>query len=105
MLICEALNVAMTEQLATSLHGAGRTTQSALIRDVPTYHISTQAVAELAREAAVGELVLTHLIPQIPNDPAREAQFVAGMREVYGGPITVARDTMRRPVVAKQVTG
>ncbi|MFN0095599.1 MAG: MBL fold metallo-hydrolase, partial [Dehalococcoidia bacterium] len=95
MLVCEAINTALIEAWATGLHAGGRTNQAELLRDVPSYHIPTLTVAEVARDCGVGELVLTHLIPPVPADSAREAVFVAGMQAIYPGPIRVARDGMR----------
>jgi ribonuclease Z len=66
-----------------------------MMSDVPEYHINTQQVAALAKQAGVGELVLTHIIPPVPNDTARENDFMAGMSDVYGGSIRMARDTQR----------
>ena len=43
----------------------------------------------------VGRLVLSHLLPNLPNDPAMEEQFAAGMSDIFPGPIQIARDTQR----------
>jgi len=77
------------------------TRESGLLSDVPSYHISTDEIAVLARDADVGELVLTHIIPPITNAPAQVEAFSAGMSDVYTGPIRVARDTERVPVVKR----
>ncbi len=98
MLVCEALNAGMLEQMIGMLKFAGRSREAALMEDVPSYHIATESVAKLAARAGVGEVVLSHLIPPIPNDTGREAEFMAGMAAVYGGPIRVARDMQRIPV-------
>ncbi|MDE3096684.1 MAG: MBL fold metallo-hydrolase [Chloroflexota bacterium] len=101
MLVCEALNVPMTEQRIAALKAAGMVRESALLADVPSYHIATDQVAALAREAGVGEVVLTHMIPPVANDPEQAAAFRAGMIDVYPGPIRVARDIERLPVVKR----
>lgn len=98
MLVCEALNAGMLEQVIAMLEFAGRSREAALMKDVPSYHIATPSVAQLAAQAGVGEVVLSHLIPPIPNEDGREAEFMAGMAAVYGGPIRVARDMQRIPV-------
>jgi ribonuclease Z len=97
MLVCEALNLAMLERTITALKQA-TPKQAGNLEDVPSYHISTMDVAELARDAGVGEVVLTHIIPTIASQDPMEAVFVQGMSDVYGGKITVARDTMRMTV-------
>lgn len=101
MLVCEALNVPMTEQRIAALKAAGMVRESALLADVPSYHIATDQVAALAREAGVGEVVLTHMIPPVTNDPGQASAFSAGMSDVYPGPIRVARDIERLPVVKR----
>jgi ribonuclease Z len=59
------------------------------------HHTSTIEVAEIARDAGVKKVVLTHLLPSIPPEEAREQHFIRGMSEVYSGPILVGRDGMR----------
>lgn len=101
MLVCEAMNVEMMTQLINGLRGAGRTREAGLMSDVPSYHIATTEIAKMAAGAGVGEVVLSHIIPPIPNDPAREASFMAGMSDLYRGPIRVARD-MQHIAVTKR---
>jgi ribonuclease Z len=97
MLVCEALNVAMLERTIAALK-PNAPNQAGNLEDVPSYHISTTEIAELARDAGVGEVVLTHIIPTIASQDAMEAMFIQGMADVYSGKITVARDTMRLTV-------
>lgn len=102
MFVCEALNLAMVEQLIAMLRGAGRAREAELMEDVPSYHFETKEIARMARDAEVGELVLSHVIPPVPNDAEREAAFMAGMSEIYSGRIHMARDMERIPVVARK---
>lgn len=101
MLVCEALNVEMVKQVIAMLKAGGREREAELMEDVPSYHIETAAIARLAREANVGQVVLSHIIPPLPNDAEREAAFMAGMSDVYGGPLRVARDMERIPVARR----
>lgn len=98
MLVCEALNLAMLKERMALVRQAGREHAAALFEDIPSYHIATADIARLALEAKVGELVLSHVIPPIPNEGPEVERFVAGMADVYGGPISVARDMQRLPV-------
>jgi ribonuclease Z len=97
MLICEALNAAILDRTITTLK-PNQPTQAANLEDVPSYHITTMEVAELAQAAGVREVVLTHLIPSVASQDAIEAAFVQGMSDIYGGRIRVARDTQRLAV-------
>lgn len=101
MLVCEALNGRLLEQMIAGLRAGGRLRDAGMLGDVPSYHIDTLDVARLAKEARVGEVVLSHLIPPIPNDDAREAVFAAGMSDIYPGPVRIARDTQRIPVAKR----
>ena len=101
MLVCEALNIPMLEQVQAMLRSSGREREAGLLGDVPSYHIATTEIADLARKAGVGEVVLSHIIPPIPNDTARETEFMEGMGERYSGPVRVARDMQRIPVTKR----
>lgn len=101
MLVCEAMNVPMMEQVQAMLRLAGRTREADLMGDVPSYHIATIEIAGLAAKAGVGEVVLSHIIPPIPNDSEQEKTFMEGMSALYGGPIRVARDMQRIPVTKR----
>ncbi|MBI5949447.1 MAG: MBL fold metallo-hydrolase [Chloroflexi bacterium] len=101
MLVCEAMSAPLMEQLISMLKLTGRNREAGLMGDVPSYHIDTGAIAKLARDAGVGEVVLSHIIPPIPNDAAQEAVFIAGMNDVYPGPVRIARDMQRIPVTKR----
>lgn len=98
MLVCEAMNVPMLEMRRDALRFMGRDLQASLFADIPSYHIPTGEVARLAKSAGVGKLVLSHLIPPIPNDGPEVQAFIQGMDEVFAGPIHVARDAEHIPV-------
>ncbi|HLZ69108.1 MAG TPA: MBL fold metallo-hydrolase [Dehalococcoidia bacterium] len=95
LLVCEALNLGMLEQNIAVLKASGNGRVAALLEDVPSYHAPTLAVATLARDAGVKRLVLSHVIPSVPNDGPLLAAFTAGMAEIYPGPISVAQDLQR----------
>ena len=103
MLVCEALNVPMLERTIAALKQSAPL-QAGNLQDVPSYHISTIEVAELARDAGVGELVLNHILPTSVSQDAMETAFVQGMAEIYEGRIRVARD-MQRLAVREQSSG
>jgi ribonuclease Z len=58
---------------------------------VPDYHASTPQAAEAAREAEVGALAITHVIPPLPLKGLEEI-FLADAAERYTGPLWLARD-------------
>lgn len=95
LLVCEAMNLAMLTERANALRVTGLTLQASLFEDVPSYHIPTEDVARLARDAGVRKVALSHLIPPIPNEGPAVTRFVEGMSDIYKGPIHVARDLER----------
>ncbi|THF85515.1 MBL fold metallo-hydrolase [Deinococcus sp. KSM4-11] len=62
------------------------------------YHTTTLEAAQIAQDAGVRHLVLTHHIPAPKRTPAAEASYTEGMAAVYAGRVTVGRDLMRLPV-------
>ncbi|MGH2609789.1 MAG: MBL fold metallo-hydrolase [Tepidiformaceae bacterium] len=95
LLVCEAMNLPMLNERIAAIRVMGRTVQARAMEDVPSYHIATEEVAKLARQAGVRKLALTHLIPPIPSEGPAVTQFVQGMSDLYAGPIHVARDCER----------
>ncbi|GGS06116.1 MBL fold metallo-hydrolase [Deinococcus sedimenti] len=69
--------------------------QAVQVTNPAKYHTTTLEAAQLARDAQVRHLVLTHHIPVPQATPAAEAAYTAGMAELYPGRITVGRDLMR----------
>ena len=70
-------------------------TTAGLLEDAISYHSGTTAMARLASDAGVAHLVLSHIIPAVPNEGPLVEQFTAGMSELYAGRITVGTDLMR----------
>ncbi|WP_079911875.1 MBL fold metallo-hydrolase [Paenibacillus sp. 32352] len=58
------------------------------------YHTTTLEAADIARQAGVKHLVLTHHIPAPEQNEPAEQEYIRGMNDIYNGPITVGRDLM-----------
>lgn len=65
--------------------------RSKILGDVPDYHATAPQAAEAAREAGVGALAITHVIPPLPLRGLEEI-FLADAAERYSGPLWLARD-------------
>jgi ribonuclease Z len=63
--------------------------------DVPDYHATTIDVAEMARDAGVKKVVLSHLIPPVPNEGPLTDAFIQGMSDIFSGEIVLGQDLMR----------
>jgi ribonuclease Z len=95
-LVCEAFNYELMDRRIGALKAMGQPHAAGLLTDAKDYHIQPREVAEVAAEAGVKRVIITHLIPPIaPSSEADLAEFTAGMSEVYGGEITVAADLDR----------
>ncbi len=93
LLVHEAVDMQMLHRVQPILNVADPR-RAAMLADVMEYHTSTTDVAEIARDAGVKKLVLTHLVPSIPPEETAEKNFVRGMAGIYNGPIIVGRDGM-----------
>jgi ribonuclease Z len=93
--VCEAINMSLMAALRQRMLDSGNEHAASMLGDVPDYHITTHDVAKTANTAGVKHLVLSHVLPPIPNDGPIVDAFVAGMKDIYDGPITVGRDLQR----------
>lgn len=91
LLVHEALApelVAIMEENADALNQPG---VARIFHDIPDYHTSPQAAADLASEADVGALALTHIIPPLPIS-ILEGPFLGDARRRFDGPLWIMRD-------------
>lgn len=91
LLVHEALNRDMVSLLATQVEASGNARLAKMARDTLTYHTSPVEAAELANEAHVKLLVLTHLVPPLPNAITRH-MFMRGVAAARGAGDTVLGD-------------
>ena len=69
----------------------GRRARHKILADVPDYHATAPQAADAAREAGVGALAITHIVPPLPLK-GLEAIFLADARERFTGPLWLAED-------------
>ncbi len=98
ILVCDSQNRAMMEVFEDNLRQAGNELQASLLLDAHTYHASTHEAAQVAREAGVKHLVLSHVMPPIPEQGPQVDAFAAGLAGIFEGQITVGRDLQRFPL-------
>jgi len=92
ILIHEAMNPSFMSIAGQELEKIDVPISAARISRIADVHTSTLDLAEIASDAQVGSLILTHLIPPIPDNFVARAAFTSGMSDVYEGNITVAND-------------
>jgi ribonuclease Z len=95
VLLSEALHLGMMQDRINFLRANGNERNAVMLGEACDYHAPTLDVAEMAREAGVPRLVLSHILPPIPDEGAPVEQFVAGMGDIFPGTIEVARDMQR----------
>src|SRR3990172_4205835 len=83
ILVCDSMNRGMMAALEDRLRGIGNPLQASLLADAHTYHASTEEAAEIAKDAGVRHLVLSHVMPSIL--PQQEAEFTAGLDRIFSG--------------------
>ncbi len=95
MLVSEALHLGMMQQRIDLARKNNNERMAQILEEACNYHAPTLEVAAMARDAGVGRLVISHLIPPIPDEGPLVAAFLAGMAEVYPGPLAIATDSER----------
>ena len=93
LLIHEALQPKLVALLTTALAAKGIANTAQITRDIQNYHTSPEQAADAARAAGVKQLLLTHLVPQMPYRFAYPA-FLGDAAQHFSGPITLGEDGM-----------
>ncbi len=95
ILIHEATNKQLVENVARVAErnlGKQGAVMAARFRAVIQHHSSPVDAAEVARDAGVASLVITHVIPGIPDNFIMKGIFLTGVSDIYKGPIAVTKD-------------
>lgn len=105
LLVHEALNPAMVGTLTRAAEKANRPRMVKITRDILDYHTSPLQAAEIARDADVGHLLLTHIVPPLPV-AVMEKLFLKGVQEVYDKGVTVGKDgtLVSLPTKTREIT-
>jgi len=88
LLVHEALAPAMVEMLAAALDQTGNQRAGTMARQVIAYHTTPVEAAEIAKEAGVKLLVLTHEVPPLRNALMRK-MFMRDVRGARGDGDTI----------------
>jgi len=102
ILVHEAVNPQLVQMTITRLRAQNNVRAAVMSEEMIEYHTPTIQVAEIARDAGVRKLVLTHLVPSIPVADQADQMFIQGMSEIYKGQIVVGRDGMVVEVATSQ---
>lgn len=91
LLVHEALASELVNILTRAAEAVGNARVATITRDILDYHTSPVQAAEIAQAAGARHLLYYHIVPQLPVW-LLERRFVAGVDDVYDGPVTVGRD-------------
>lgn len=105
LLIHEALSVELVQKLQEAAIKANKPKLGQIFLDIQNYHTTPVEVAELAQEAQVGAVVLSHIVPPLPLPPMKEI-FLGNAPKVFKGPFRIGEDGdfISLPPGSKEVT-
>jgi ribonuclease Z len=101
MLVHEALEREIFGRAIAVANKLGLARLAKLAKDATEYHTTPLEAAEVARDAGVHTLVLSHMVPGPPNW-ILERRFTRGMSDVFKGEIVAGRDGMKFTLTAKE---
>ncbi|WP_310474501.1 MBL fold metallo-hydrolase, partial [Sandarakinorhabdus sp.] len=91
VLVHEALQPRLVAAITRGLQNANQPRTAQITRDILNYHATPEQAATAAAQAGVQMLMLTHIVPQVPNR-FFEAAFLGDAPQRFSGPIRMARD-------------
>jgi ribonuclease Z len=92
VLVSEVFNYNLMDRRITLLKATSNDLAAGLLGDAKSYHIPPKDVAEVAAQAGVKQLILTHFIPPVATGAEEMQEFVAGMSDIFHGTISIASD-------------
>ncbi len=104
VLISEALNHEFSQMLSEASRDL-ESNVSIVAEDIQDYHITPEQAGMVARDAGVPYLIITHVLPPVPNH-ILVTPFLRDARAVYDGEIYMANDgtMVKIPVDSDRIT-
>jgi ribonuclease Z len=91
LLCAEVMNMALVEQMEKANEEIGNHSLAHILNDIRKYHIDVRQLGELAQQAKVKRLALTHMIPPVPKAAAAFV-FKGPVSQPYRGEVIVGED-------------
>ncbi len=91
LMLHEALNKEMVEAIGAKLGERGIANGEKIFEDILDYHTDPEEAAKAAQEAGADQLILYHIVPQLPVKML-ETMFLGDARSHFDGKITVGSD-------------
>ena len=103
ILVADSMNKKMMSALEDNLRKSGHGLQAAMLGDAHTYHADVKDAAEIAQQAGVKHLVLSHVMPSIMEEQI--PQFTEGLSDIFKGEISVGHDVARYGIEYRRSAG
>lgn len=94
-LISEVMNKSMIAKIETAYDSINNSRLSKIMKDIQLYHIDAFELGNLAEEAKVKTLVLTHMIPFVSGYVQTKAIYKDPIQKVYHGDLIIGHDGKR----------
>jgi ribonuclease Z len=91
LLLHDALSIELLNLIENAAGKAGLAARKQILTDVEDYHATAPQAADAAREAGVGALAITHIVPPLPLKGLEDV-FLADATDRYKGPLWLAND-------------
>ena len=91
LLVHDALSPELLKLVEDAAGNAGQHMRRRILADVPDYHATAPQAADAARDAHVGALAITHIVPPLPLK-GLEPIFLADARDHFRGELWLAQD-------------
>lgn len=91
LLVHEALSPRLVGLIEKAALKAGNTKRAKIMNDILNYHTTPDQAADIATKAGAKALLLNHIVPPLPLR-ALEGPFVGKARQIFTGPLWLARD-------------
>ncbi len=92
VLVSEVMNKAIVDETECAFGRIADPRLERIFRDIRTYHIDLPELAELANDAGVATLVMTHLVPAVDDPTQVDRFFRQPASALYNGTLVVAED-------------
>jgi len=92
ILVSEVMNKAIVDEFECVFGRIPDPRLEKIFRDIHTYHIDVPELAELANDAGVATLVMTHLVPSIEDPAQLNLFFRQPASALYNGTLIIAQD-------------
>ncbi|MGK2931760.1 MAG: MBL fold metallo-hydrolase [Solirubrobacterales bacterium] len=91
LLLHDALSIELLKLVEDAAGEAGLSARKQILTDVEDYHATAPQAADAAREAGVGALAITHIVPPLPLKGLEDV-FLDDASDRFKGPLWLAND-------------